>query len=300
MSDKPEPQNETTAEKKDWQIAVKWLNTSGFRILMIAAGLLTVALILFVVLVIKDSNTGANVFIAGILTILTIVVTTISAVSNRLMVEVMDRQETEMTNQRKIARSQWQTMLDTIEQTDKMFYASNRAYIGVQGIAVYDALTGEQRFPPHGNFYVIAEIVNSGKTPALNARNVFRGSFTGREVPPEQWEVPDLQEVESGRLVAQILPDQSSPIIGDPIQVTEDMATAVLNGEIIFAISTKIDFNCLDIKDESFITHHVWDHRLNHFAESGTWPPDVRFAELGLNWEDVNQGHANEGGENPN
>ncbi len=181
-----------------------------------------------------------------------------------------------------IYKGQWQVMEQAATQTDNMFYAANRAYIGIAGIGVYSTNTDEIGFPADGQFTVRVEVVNKGRTPALHLGNASRGTFIGRNAPNTEWTFPDFSKVPVGRRVAQILPDQSSPIYGDPMEIEPDIAYAIRRGEIIFTVSTLIEFNCLGIKNEELVIHHVWDHRKNHFAESAVWPPDIRFADVGL------------------
>lgn len=138
MIDKPKPQDEPAAVKKDWQIAVKWLNTSGLRILIIVALVLTIALIVFAVFGVNDPDTRANVLTVGILTILTIIVTTVSAVSNRLMVEIMDRQESEVTEQRITMQKQLTAMKDTLEQGRELFDLVERPIVIVSKVNASD------------------------------------------------------------------------------------------------------------------------------------------------------------------
>jgi hypothetical protein len=181
MPNELEP-DKPASEKQDWQLAVKWINTSGFRVLLIAAGLLTVGLILFVTLAIRDTSTQANVFIAGILTILTIVVTTISAVSNRLMVEVMERQETEMTNARVTAQEQRDAMReqlvemkaqvdlmeDSIAATDEIIKQNEQHFrLSERPILVIDKVTADV-VPGRPIAPIFITVANKGKSPAIN------------------------------------------------------------------------------------------------------------------------------------
>ncbi len=318
MSETPQHTVESAEKKNKWQPIWDWVKYSGLIGLLIFAGVILLGIGLFAYKT-PDPNQRISIIVVGILGVISFVVTVINAVSSIRMADIMERQEIEMTNQRMAMREglgktqellaqnaeivaamkdqvdlaedalkgadeqrdlmqgQLEVMREGLEQTDKMFYMANRAYIGVDAVGVYDAVTGKQGFPAHGKFIVICHVINKGKTPALNLRNAFGGALVGRYLPREHWKAPDF--VTTGRVVPQVLPEQNSPIIGDPTEIEKDVAAAIVRGDTIFIVSTKFDFNCLGVKDEIFIVHHVWDHKRNTFMESGNWPPDVRLAD---------------------
>jgi len=184
MSQPDKPEDERASVKKDWQIAVKWLNTSGLRVLIGIAGALTLAIVILAIMV-KDPNTSANILTVGILTVLTIVVTTIAAVSNRLMVEIMDRQETEMTNQRIIMERQAKIAKKTLKRSDKNFYLAERAYVGLSNMTVDCFEIGK---PVSFRFH----IQNGGNTPAFNVRFLMQGLNVTIESNQRKENIPDI------------------------------------------------------------------------------------------------------------
>lgn len=199
MIDEQKPPDETGSVKKDWQIAVKWLNTSGLRILIGIAIVLTLALVLLAS-TINDPDTRANVLTVGILTILTIIVTTIAAVSNRLMVEIMERQETEMTEQRKAMQEgleKNQAMLEQnqsmMEQTERHFSLSERPILAIK-VKQANIQPGRPIAP------IIIKVTNKGRSAAVEIHlgiNVVR--------PPAQidFDMHGASWIESATLTAQ-------------------------------------------------------------------------------------------------
>lgn len=187
----------------------------------------------------------------------------------------------QMIGQAATMQRQLETMERALMQNDEMFYAANRAYVGIESPGVFDAITGEAGFPASGQFTFVCYVINKGNTPAVWLQNAFRGTFVGRNVPREEWTVPDFNETAPGRPVPQILKDQCSPIGGDRQTVPVADAGAIIRGDLVFIVSTKLTFNCLGVKDETYIVHHLWNHRTNAFAESAVWPPDLSLAEQG-------------------
>jgi hypothetical protein len=132
--------NETTLIKYDWQPVWKWINTTGFKMLMGFAGFMAVGVIILA-LSTNNPDTRANVLTVGILTILTIIVMAINAVATRQMVDIMDRQESEITKQRIAAETQaevsdlqWRSMEAALKQTEQLFNLTERPLLGVERV----------------------------------------------------------------------------------------------------------------------------------------------------------------------
>lgn len=166
------------AMKEDWQIAVKWLNTTGFKILI---GLASVSIVLLWVFA------DANTFAVGVLTVMTIVVTTVGAVSNRLMVEIMDRQESEMTKQRIAAETSVSLMdaqrLLMERQTDILGVAVDPR-LRVTGVWLHDD------FHVGNTPTVSVEIANEGAIDAVNVEIDIRVQTPGTGIVGMKWRRP--------------------------------------------------------------------------------------------------------------
>lgn len=250
---------------------------------LIAGGVIGIIAVVVMASGITDYKEWVSFVTVNVLSIFAFVTVTVGALTALATKDVMERQELEMIEQRKAMQEQLNVMRLSFAQTDKMFYEANRAYIGVESVGVYDADTGKKGFPASGKFVVVSSVVNKGRTPALHLRNAAGGAFLGRSVPREEWPPPDFDLVPPGRPVPQILPEQVSPIYGDEQEIHRDVAAKIISGDMIFIVSTKFEFNCLGVKDEDFVVHHIWDHNRDVFVESAVWPPDVKLANQDKN-----------------
>lgn len=180
--------------KKETNPLWTWMYVSGLRALIALAAIGIVGVCIYG-LSATDPN-RANVVIVGILSIASLVILIISTVSSRQMIEIMERQEAEMTGQRKAMQSQltrmeqqetrmieqrdiMQGQLDTanrhMTQTKELFDLAERPILVAD--SVKDVVKFGQPIEP------IVKIVNRGKTPATNivlAFNISRppASFT--------------------------------------------------------------------------------------------------------------------------
>lgn len=114
---------------------------------------------------ITDYASWANVIAISLVGLASIDVVAISALTSREIVEIMGRQEFEMTETRKAVRDQWKAMqeqLKVIQKTQEDFIVTERAYIGIRSIKLVEPLVRDKMPVIHVVF------VNGGRTPAWN------------------------------------------------------------------------------------------------------------------------------------
>lgn len=95
------------------------IKTPGLRMLF-AFGAVLILIIIVLAFIATDLGVRATILAAGIPAVLTFVVVVIQASVSKQMAEIMDRQEAEMTLQRKIAYDQWQAMRDGLTKTQEL------------------------------------------------------------------------------------------------------------------------------------------------------------------------------------
>lgn len=187
---------------------------------------------------------------------------------NERMIENASRQARSSGRQAKAAE---QALFDN----GKMFYMTNRAYIGGFSLGFFDAVTNKPGLPDHGKFRIDCEVVNRGKTPALNFGHVFRGVVV-QVIDANTWpKPPDFDPIAQDRTVPQILPEAVEKIRGDSSEMLPEEVALIKSHDLLLVVSYKFVFNCLGIKDETYISHHIWDPDIDTFLERKDWPPQT-------------------------
>jgi hypothetical protein len=277
MIEPPADQSNTNPPKLVENGKKRWPE-KGMRVFFTVIGCVAIVIILISFVYDKTSE-QVSFATVNILALLAFAVVIISAVTARMQWEVMDRQEFEMTEQRKAMQGQLRAMHEEqdlmqrqLEQTDKMFYMANRAYIGVKHIEIFNPVTNKSEFPDSGKFRVDYTVVNKGKTPALDFGHVFRGCFVSAVADP--WPtLPDFDEIAGDRVASQILPEEMETIRGDTVECSPYEVALIKTDRLLFVVSCKFVFNCLGQQNETYITYHIWDPHSKGFFERKDWPP---------------------------
>lgn len=267
---------------KNW-VADNWLRG------LIAAGTVAILGISAYGLITNDAN-RANVVVIGILTLISLVILAINAASTSKIVDIMERQENEMIQQRVTMQDSLKETRQALNQTDKMFYASNRAYVGLQNLGIESGDDDGRlihRLPEGGGQCRIGcVVINKGKTPAFNFGHVFRLIFTKLPVPNKP--AVDFQTFDENRIVPQLLVDKPETIYGDVFTcVPELYKELVIDRTRLMILSVKFAYNCLNIRDEEYIAHYIWDVDEGEFMFRRNWPAGAMIIELTRN--DANQ-----------
>ena len=178
-----------------------------------------------------------------------------------------------------IYKGQWQIMDQTLKQTDDMFYAANRAYIGVTHITPYDPATNKSEISDSGKFRIDCTVVNKGKTPAVDFGHVFRGIMV-EVISPSTWpQPPAFDPIDQDRIVPQILPEAVETLRGDEIAFLPEEIALINSGHLLFVVSCKFVFNCLGMGSETYIAHYIWSPNDKAFFERKDWPPKTENQE---------------------
>ena len=152
-----------------------------------------------------DWNTWANVVAVGLVGIASVNGVILQVLIAGRMTGTMDRQEVEMTLQRKTSEKQWQSMQDALKHNETLIgqnsnlieaaqrqadaadkalkqsefglTSSERAYISVRNIRLVKALHPDQ------NPVISMEISNGGRSPARNVTGNYKSMVNDRNHP---------------------------------------------------------------------------------------------------------------------
>ncbi|CAN5582478.1 hypothetical protein BH10ACI2_BH10ACI2_23410 [soil metagenome] len=163
---------------------------------LVVGDLLAVIALGLVAYATTDSNTWATVISIGLVGIATVDAVILQVLIAGQMTLTMERQEFEMTEQRKTAQKQWQAMQDALDRTDTLIdqnksivRASERQARAADKTLkqthtffelVQRPILGIEKMYPtkdaNGNVVVVGELVNRGKTVAnVITQKVFSG-----------------------------------------------------------------------------------------------------------------------------
>jgi hypothetical protein len=112
----------------------------------------------------------ANVVVVGILSVVSLIVVIVNAVSTAKMVRVMENQESEMTQNRVIVKDQHKAMLDALERTDKLFDQNERSMQNAQSAYIVVRHVHASSYRLGKPFVIAMDVVNTGNTPAYNVQ----------------------------------------------------------------------------------------------------------------------------------
>jgi len=192
-------------------------------------------------------------------------------IATRLLLQQNQKMIREAQTQRETMQESLAETRKALKQTDDMFYASNRAYIGSDGIGIETEDENIHRLPEDGLFRIACGVINKGHTPAIDFQHVFRLIFTELPVPAKP--IVDFKPFNENQIIPHILPDKPEMIYGDPILCESDMyKQVVIERTMLMIVSVKFSYTCLDIKDETFIAHHIWDVDREAFIFRRDWP----------------------------
>lgn len=168
------------------------------------------------------------------------------------------------------ARRQARATEKGLDLNEKMFYHTQRAYLGITtvGLKKFGEPAEKNTLPESGKFQIVIGVVNRGQTPAFGLAHAFR---LGIGEPPLSVTPPDFGP--TGRALTSLLPD-SDPLVfeGDPIELPDADYKAITNGTKILVFSVKLDFECVGERQETFVTHYIWNPQKNAFGPRRDWP----------------------------
>lgn len=175
---------------KEW-VADNWLRT------VIAASVLGILAIAAYGLITTNPD-RANIVVIGILSVVSLLVVIVNAVSTGKMVRIMENQESEMTKQRQVAEyqlkeaerqatmavaqavymragleaSQRQADISSkgLEHSERVFGITERPYLGLKRVHVIEEINSDQP-----DAVVQIEVVNVGRTPACDIMGTVKG-----------------------------------------------------------------------------------------------------------------------------
>lgn len=164
MSVNKQPDDSYLPDKPKENSLRKWFYVAGFRWLLGVATLIIFILFIYG-LTLQDASARTNIFL-GILTVISLVILTISTFSTRQMVDIMDRQEFEMTEQRKAMREGLDKTQAMLEQTERHFQVSERPIFVIDSVKA--VVNPDASINP-----VFVNVANKGRSAAVNVSLAF-------------------------------------------------------------------------------------------------------------------------------
>jgi hypothetical protein len=160
-----------------------------------------------------------------------------------------------------------------IEQNETMFYAANRAYLGISAVGIETtSMQSANQLPNGGIFRIALDLTNKGKTPAENINYSFQGGVV--KCPVSSRDSGHFVEYPADRNIRELLPEQQPPITlrSDILLCPPEHFEAVRQKHAVFIFGVKLDYICLRNTPESFYTYYIWDFREKKFTFRNEWP----------------------------
>lgn len=176
-----------------------------------------------------------------------------------------------MQDQGNAMRDQLAEMEATRVQADEMFYAANRAYLGIKGLGIETETVGNHQLPEGGHFRVVMDLINKGRTPAERVNYSLQGGFVSCPIPaldrPFLEHSPELE-------IRELLPDQHPPmnVRSDVLFCTSDQYEGAVDKRLAFVFGIKLSYFCLGNHAESFTTYYIWNYHEQKFTFRNQWP----------------------------
>ncbi len=232
---------------------------------------------------IQEYKDWAALIVVGLLSLSSLDVVIISALTSREMVEIMDRQETEMTEQRRTMQGQLDVMREGIAETQRllaqnerairtsqrqaraaekslelsaeMFYVSERAYLGIVGLEITGDI-GNMEDP----LKMVCTVLNTGKTPAHKVAVMIGAAFEPLPLV-DNYSRPPIPPTPNGLPIFEILPNVPNPISG-PVPVPHrrpDDAQMVRNGQLRLLIYGELRYETVRNRSEVYPFAYVYN-----------------------------------------
>lgn len=195
---------------------------------LVACNVLALILLFVFASEIKDYKDWASLIVLGLFSLSSLDVVIISALTSREMVEIMSRQEAEMTAQREAMQDQLATMKSQGESFNKqidLMVRNECAYLGVRDWRVLD-----------GNDLIVSgTIFNGGRTPAWNFNRQFQVA-TGTGTPPDDWGIIQWDKPTLGSGDSLIIAGGETYFSTDPTPITKETWMELIRGQQIILL----------------------------------------------------------------